>query len=232
MAAVSDDMGDVRWMTYAELGQARGISTASATRLAFRRKWLRQAGNDGTARVAVPLGEVKPSTDKTHDNRGDDRGDINHVISALEDAVGTLREQLDQANSRTEAERSRADRAEQSRDRAEQGREAERARVDAADADRRAADARADKAEQANVVLREQIEATKAEVASLQTRLATVEAEGAAEDIKTAELTALAKQARTEAEAAVQAADDLQQADEARRLAGLWTRLRRAWRGD
>jgi hypothetical protein len=60
---VSDDMdgvgGDVRWMTYAELGRVRGISTASATRLAFRRKWQRQAGNDGTARVAVPANEAR-----------------------------------------------------------------------------------------------------------------------------------------------------------------------------
>ena len=80
--------------------------------------------------------------------------------------------------------------------------------------------------------LREQIEATKAAVVTLQTKLATVEAERAAEDIKAAELTALAKQARTEAEAAVQAADDLRQAEKARRVAGLWTRLRRAWRGE
>ena len=50
----------VRWMTYAELGQARGISTASATRLTFRRKWRRQKGNDGIARVEVPVGEDRP----------------------------------------------------------------------------------------------------------------------------------------------------------------------------
>ena len=61
-----NDVGDdVRWMPYAELGQARGISTASATRLAFRRKWRRQGGNDGIARVAVPTGEDQPR----HDDR-------------------------------------------------------------------------------------------------------------------------------------------------------------------
>jgi len=64
-------------------------------------------------------------------------------------------------------------------------------------------------AQPSNVVLHEQVEAARAEVVSLQTKLATVEAEGAAEDIKTAELTTLAKQARTEAAAAVRAADDL-----------------------
>jgi hypothetical protein len=45
-------------MTYAELGQLRGINTASAKRLASRRKWRRQPGNDGTARVAVPVDEA------------------------------------------------------------------------------------------------------------------------------------------------------------------------------
>ncbi len=62
---------DIRWMTYAELGRARGISTASATRLAFRRKWRRQAGNDGIARVAVPVTETQPRPDKDRDVRGD-----------------------------------------------------------------------------------------------------------------------------------------------------------------
>jgi hypothetical protein len=46
-----------RRMTYAELGEARGISTASAERLAKRRRWPRQVGNDRVARVLVPLGE-------------------------------------------------------------------------------------------------------------------------------------------------------------------------------
>ena len=51
---VGADTDDIRWLTYAEIGRARGISTASANRLAFRRKWRRQTGNDGIARVAVP----------------------------------------------------------------------------------------------------------------------------------------------------------------------------------
>jgi hypothetical protein len=56
-----EDVGDdFRWLSYGELGQARGISTASAIRLAFRCKWRRQDGNDGTVRVAVPVDEAKP----------------------------------------------------------------------------------------------------------------------------------------------------------------------------
>jgi len=124
-----DDDGDgIRWMTYAELGRARGISTASATRLAFRRKWRRQAGNEGTARVAVPVSEARPPTDRQRGDRdvvrGDIRDDASHSVRALEAAVAALREQLEQANAAIAAERSRADRA-------EQGREGERARADA-----------------------------------------------------------------------------------------------------
>jgi hypothetical protein len=49
-------IGDgARRMTYAELAQARGISLASARRLARRHAWGRQVGNDGVARVTVPL---------------------------------------------------------------------------------------------------------------------------------------------------------------------------------
>ena len=49
-------VGDgARRMTYAELAQARGISLASARRLARRHGWARQAGNDGVVRVTVPL---------------------------------------------------------------------------------------------------------------------------------------------------------------------------------
>jgi hypothetical protein len=58
-------MDDVRWMTYAELAEARGISKASAARLVMRRKWTRRRGNDGGARVAVPVGEDQPKHDDT-----------------------------------------------------------------------------------------------------------------------------------------------------------------------
>ena len=57
-----DTGGETRWLSYGELAKARGISKASATRLAFRRKWPRQVSNDGGARVAVPVTEL----DGTH----------------------------------------------------------------------------------------------------------------------------------------------------------------------
>jgi hypothetical protein len=126
-----DDDAAFRWMTYAELGQSRGISTASATRLAFRRKWRRQVGNDKIARVAVPAGEDKPASDVTRDDRDDIRGgvrgDILHLLSALEGAISiagerkqadaativALREQLTGTADERDRERVRADRADQ-----------------------------------------------------------------------------------------------------------------------
>jgi hypothetical protein len=123
-----DDEDDIRWMTYAELGKVREISTASATRLSFRRKWRRQGGNDGVVRVAVPLHEAKPHSDKTPDDGDDDRGYIIRTVSTLEVAVSTLREQL-------ERERGRTDRAEERAGKAEEGREVERKRANQAEAE-------------------------------------------------------------------------------------------------
>ena len=89
-----------------------GNSTASATRLAFRRKWRRQGGNNGIVRVAVPVDEAKPqkgiAPDEGDDIKDDDMGGIGRLVSALETAVSTLREQFARENTR-------ADRLEQER---------------------------------------------------------------------------------------------------------------------
>ena len=126
------DEADSRWMTYRELGRARGITTDSATRLAFRRKWRRQVGNDGTARVLVPLAEAGPAKAATHDEgraishddtpditpnatpdgSRDDTPDITRTINALEEALSTLREQLERERDRSDAAEARAGRAE------------------------------------------------------------------------------------------------------------------------
>ena len=109
-----DARDDVRWLTYAELGQARGISTASATRLAFRRKWRRQHGNDGAARVAVPVGEDRPADD----DRMTKQGDVTPVIRVLEAAVTSLTERAEAADRRADQAEARADRAETRADQA------------------------------------------------------------------------------------------------------------------
>jgi hypothetical protein len=78
-----DITGDVTWMSYAELGHARGIDAASAKRLALRRRWRRHLGNDGTARVAVPVTEAVLRETKASDDTGDVTGDIVAFETAL-----------------------------------------------------------------------------------------------------------------------------------------------------
>src|SRR5215207_5637392 len=46
--------GDVRVLTYDELGEALGIARESARQLSIRRHWKRRKGNDRKARVEVP----------------------------------------------------------------------------------------------------------------------------------------------------------------------------------
>jgi flagellar biosynthesis GTPase FlhF len=94
-----DEVGDDwTWLTYRELGHARGISTASAIRLAFRRKWRRQGGNDGTVRVAVPVDEAAPQRDVAASD-GDGIGrDIGQVVTLLETAAVMLRERGEEAD--------------------------------------------------------------------------------------------------------------------------------------
>ena len=48
-------MSDVQSMTYAELAAALGIGADSARNLVRRRRWHRTPGNDGMARIAVPV---------------------------------------------------------------------------------------------------------------------------------------------------------------------------------
>jgi hypothetical protein len=103
--ATSEVTSDVTWMSYADLGRARGISAASAKRLAIRRHWRRHQGNDGTARVAVPVTEASPREGKPGDDTGDVTGDpglLAGALAVLEDAVAGLRGQLEVANARAE----------------------------------------------------------------------------------------------------------------------------------
>ncbi len=165
---ITDDVGsDVRWMSYAELGQARGISTASATRLAFRRKWRRQVGNDGTARMAVPVTEARRQQDRPHDDTadvmGDARADITHAVTALEGTVATLRERAEAADRRAEQ--------------AEKGREAAEIRTERAEQAISEAQNRADRAEASRDQERSRADVLGTQAQEALTRLAAAEAE-------------------------------------------------------
>jgi chromosome segregation ATPase len=161
-------MDDVRWLSYGELAEARGISKASAQRLVMRRHWLRRRGNDQTVRVAVPVGEDQPKHDDTDDVRSDVRGDITHTISVLESAVATLRDQLTVANSR-------ADRSEQERDRLQSELAGAQEALAGAETRLREAEAARARAEGMTEAERQRADRAEAELAGAQEALAGAE---------------------------------------------------------
>ena len=71
---------ETKSLTYAELGAALGITAASAKRLAIRHSWHKVQGNDGKARVAVPIERLEVEQpafgDDTSDNPSDSTGDV------------------------------------------------------------------------------------------------------------------------------------------------------------
>lgn len=106
MVADADTTADARWLTYGELAAVRGIARLSAERLARRMRWRRQSGNDGFARVLVPVAFLGLAGDRSkdgpHDAQGDEQGESPH---AVETALAMLGERLAR-------EDARADRAE------------------------------------------------------------------------------------------------------------------------
>ena len=66
-----DHEDDRRWLSYQQLGEARRISRASAIRLARKHRWRRQANNQGTVLVAVPVAFLTPDPRTSGDRHGD-----------------------------------------------------------------------------------------------------------------------------------------------------------------
>jgi chromosome segregation ATPase len=212
------DSGGGRWMTYAELAEARGIDKSSAARLTFRRHWRRQKDHRGTVRVFVPLDWQDASRDASRDVSDDASRDVSRdlsrVIKPLEDAIGLLREQLERAEGR--ADRAEATAAEL------------RGRLDDLTAKLTAAQDQAEAAEE----LRRALEAAQAVVERVGQGREAAEAKVDELTVQATELIAQLDQARAEAQAAAQATDALQAAEAARRARGVLARLRAAWRGE
>lgn len=108
---------DTRIMTYAELGELLGIKTASAKKLAQRKRWPRIPGNDGMARVTVTLSDLPESSKPTKDIPEDIPEAVpaivpDPVIMELSVTVARLEERIDGLNSLLDAERRRAATAE------------------------------------------------------------------------------------------------------------------------
>jgi hypothetical protein len=105
---------DVQWMTYTELAEALGIGPDSARNLVRRKRWPRMPGNDGLARIGVPVehlaqhvrpdapGETLPEVDASPPI------DLGAAIAALERHIERLERELAAAVVERNAERTRA----------------------------------------------------------------------------------------------------------------------------
>jgi hypothetical protein len=129
----------VRWMSYADIAVARGVSVESATRMVRRKRWRRQPGNGATILVAVPLAELTrterrtkialpgqpalPSPGSPPGQKGLPSPDIEGVVRGFEAALSVLSEQLAAERKRADNERARATTAEADRDRVEMERD-------------------------------------------------------------------------------------------------------------
>lgn len=101
-------------LTYAELAQRLSIKPASAKRLVQRRKWKRVVGNDGTARVYVPLEAVPGDVmdDVTLSLSPPVAPDLSSHVAHLEGVIEGLKGQIEAEQQKATAEQRRADAAE------------------------------------------------------------------------------------------------------------------------
>jgi hypothetical protein len=108
-----EQSGEGQWLTYDQIGQIRGIGRESAVKLAQRKRWRREPGNDGTARVFVPgnwQGKARkrgkpPSEERSPRQSPDHSPELSQITSAFELAIASL-------TARAEAADRRADQAE------------------------------------------------------------------------------------------------------------------------
>lgn len=111
---------ETRWLSYDEIAAALRITPASARRLVARTKqWPRKAGNDGRARIGIPLERLPPDNptdavpdvrhDASHDAVPDATHDVRSTIAALEAHVETLKAALAKAETEAKRDRARAD---------------------------------------------------------------------------------------------------------------------------
>lgn len=102
---------DTKLLTYRELADALGVKIDSARRTARRKAWRREAGNDGQARVHVPIEALPDPTDSPQDCPTDSpEDDARAIVPVLEAQIEGLKELV-------AAEKARADAAEADRDR-------------------------------------------------------------------------------------------------------------------
>lgn len=106
----------VRWLTYDEVARELGITRDSARQLAIRKRWARQKGNDGRAKIGIPEEELQARTadvtpqapsDRTSQGLSDDTGADPSVIQVLTRHISRLETELETLKEERAAERDR-----------------------------------------------------------------------------------------------------------------------------
>jgi hypothetical protein len=120
--------GDSKWLTYAEAGDRLGVSAEAARAKANRKHWRKQTGNDGLARIMLPVDLPvttrarspghQPMTPRSPAVRTFEQGANERTIKALQAHVALLTQQLaaselreGQGRAELEAERARTTKA-------------------------------------------------------------------------------------------------------------------------
>ncbi len=99
---------EVQWLTYDELAERLGIGRESARTLVKRKRWARQTGNDGRARIGLPVEELEARSESAvraeqeQDQPGDrspDRASEHspEVMAVLTRHIERLEAQLEEA---------------------------------------------------------------------------------------------------------------------------------------
>jgi hypothetical protein len=103
---------EVQWLTYDELAERLGIGRESARTLVKRKRWARQTGNDGRARIGLPVEELEARSESAvrveqeQDQPGEQAGDRSpdrasehspEVMAVLTRHIERLEAQLEEA---------------------------------------------------------------------------------------------------------------------------------------
>jgi hypothetical protein len=97
---------DGEWLTYGQAAERLRTTAEGARQRAIRKRWPRQIGNDGLARVRPPDGWPNPGrTPAERPNRNPVRtpaepGSDAHLVDALEAHIATLKARLAAADER------------------------------------------------------------------------------------------------------------------------------------
>jgi hypothetical protein len=105
------------WLTYAEAGDRLGVSPEAVRAKAARKRWRRQIGNDGLARVWLP-GDLPVTTRaRTDDHPVTTRSSPDHrpggaaLVHALENHIKTLQGDKDALVQQLADERAKTEKA-------------------------------------------------------------------------------------------------------------------------